>query len=396
MKHYNNTSSDSILNENSQNSKNSIENKHKNQKSKLINPIYDFSYNNTKDKNKRKNLIHENEYKTNNLSNIDGNLNKNNNFIYVRKYLEASEKTIEDKNNNLNIYQFKSLLPKNILKKQQRIFNSQNSKNNNANNNDTTLYKDKFFNDYNTKIFYSSQENFSPPKQKILYEFDENSENNLINIHCGEIYEKDTTSDSEKNKNNKKSIIENLNNDISILNMRIDLLKKHKKEKFLESLKTKVECQKIIDISCLDKLNTNYENDFIKLANEKNNLKVQLLKNESEFLKKWKHNEILENENLEFDIKKIELIKEILNAREKIKNYYKFNSLNNKNYKNSDSDDSIEEQTIKDCSTQDYLETITHKMTSSLVENIQSNRGISNKVTLFHAKFILNNKKLKK
>ena len=393
MKHDNNKYSDIDYNEKTKSNRNNKESRFKHQKPKLINSIYDFSYNNSKEKNRRKNLNNENERKTNKIRNLDSSLNKKNNFIYVRKYLQTNEKSSDDKINNLSIYQFKAFSPNNLNKKKRKFFNSQNSNINSANNNNITLNKDNFLSDYTTKIFYSSQENFSPPQKKILYNFNENN-NNFINIHCGDINEKDTTSDSEKIKNNKKNIIENLNNNISVLEMRIELLKNIKKEKSLESLKSKIECQKLISKGCMDTLNMTFENDFIKLINQKKNLKIQLSKKELDFLKKGKHNEIIANENLEFNIKKIGLIDEILNAKEKIENYYKFHLLNNNDYTNSD--ESIEEQTIKDYSMIDYLETINHKTNSSLVEDNCPNKRVSNQVNLFHAKFILNNKLLKK
>lgn len=392
MKHDNNLFSDINYNEKSKNNKNSNEHKNKHQNQKLINPIYEFSYNNSKEKNRRKNLI-QNECKTNNPRNMCSNLNKNNNFIYVRRYLQTNERTNEDKNNNLSVYQFKAFSPNNLHKKKRKNFNSQNTNGVTTTNNNITLNDENYFTEFNANIFYSSQENFSPP-QKNLYNFNEKINNNLIKVHCYDINEKDTTSDSEKNKNSKKNIIESLNKDIRILDMKIDLFQHHKKIKYLESLKAKIELQKLLSMNYFDRLNLNFENDYIKLINEKNYLKIQLSKNELNFLKKGKHNEIIANENFEFDIKKIALIKEILNAKEKIKSCSKFNLFNNNDYNNSD--DSNEEQTIKDCSMQDYLETINRKTNSSLVEEGRSNPPISNQVNLFHAKFIVDNKKLKK
>ena len=48
MKHDNNLFSDINYNEKSKNNKNSNEHKNKHQNQKLINPIYEFSYNNSK------------------------------------------------------------------------------------------------------------------------------------------------------------------------------------------------------------------------------------------------------------------------------------------------------------------------------------------------------------
>ena len=132
--------------------------------------------------------------------------------------------------------------------------------------------------------------------------------------------------------------------------MNIELLQSKKKNKDLNSIKKKIEYNKIYCNNDLQRLKDNYANNINQHLNQIKYLKMILLKSEEKFITIKKHKNIINKEELDFKIKKMDLIEKIFSLKKKIIDYLSPDSTND-TYR---IDDSYEEKTINDMSLNDY------------------------------------------
>jgi hypothetical protein len=182
--------------------------------------------------------------------------------------------------------------------------------------------------------------------------------------------------------------------------MKIEILQNYKKNKNLKSIKKKIEYNKVYCNNDLQRLKDNYYKNINQHFNQIKYLKMRLLKCEENFLTIDKHKEIIKNEELEFKIKKMDIIEKIILLQKQLYDLMKRESTANDSYH---IDESFEEKTIKDMSFNDYSilrETIgvgsNHSYNSSNNEYFKEQplyeskiiKIKPNEVNMFSAKFI--------
>ena len=210
------------------------------------------------------------------------------------------------------------------------IFNTQIKKTNNLNNSNKM---------YNTKSILSSKK-----KQKInshLFYSPQNSSGSSESI------KEYKTKEIEENKN---KVIRLLSQKINVIEMKIEILQNYKKKKNLNSIKKKIEYNKIYCINDLKRLKDKYYDSIRQNLKFIKYLKIRALKCEDQFLTIKKHKEIINKEELDFKIKKMDLIEKIMLLQKRLYDFLNPESTND-TYLN---DDSYEEQTIKDMSLNEF------------------------------------------
>ena len=345
---------------------------------------------------------------------------KDNNKNNDQDVLEKSEKTkLLNKNvvkSHMDNKYLRPLSPE-PDKKKNKIFNSENFELNNIknnifitkSNNELIFHKIKpISNKLNNRNKINSSKQFLSykQKQKIKNHLYYSTENYCETPFLDE-YKR--IKELEENKNRKIRLTKLLGQKINVATMKIEILQNYKKNKNLNSIRKKIEYNKIYCNNDLQRLKDNYNNNINHHLRIIKYLKIRLIKCE-EFLTNKKHNEIINKEKLKFKLKKMELIEKILFLRKKYNDFLKPDSTTNDTHH---LDDSLEEQTINDMSLNDFSimrETINagincgYHYNNTTYSNFKEDSLYGNKIikikpneiSKFTAKFIKNNKRQKK
>ena len=266
------------------------------------------------------------------------------------------------------------------------------------------LNKSKFFNCIN-KINNSKPILSSSNKQKIRNQLFYSTDNyyGLQNIN-----KENKKKEMEENKNKKIGLIKLLGQKINVVTMKIEILQNFKKNKNLNSIKKKIEYNKIYCNNDLQRLKDNNCNDIKRHLNQIRYLEISLLKCEKQFIPINKHKEIVNKKILLFKIQKMDLIEKIILLRKRLNDFLNPDSTT---YETYHMDESFEEQTINDNSLNDYsilkdtifIRTNYHNFNKNIgnEESLYASKIIkinSNEENIFNSKYIKNikDKKSKK
>ena len=291
-----------------------------------------------------------NNKENNNKNNIDNNeFDLKENSKYVNKNLNKS---------HINNRYFRAYSPY-LDKKQNKMFKSENleSMNNTYKNNtniinyEKMLYiKNKLINDDKIKLNNKKHILSCKKKYNIKSHLYYSTDNCYDNSPFSAFLKHEKKIKEEEKKNKKIALLKSLGQKINTATMNIELLQSKKKNKDLNSIKKKIEYNKIYCNNDLQRLKDNYANNINQHLNQIKYLKMILLKSEENFITINKHKNIINKEELDFKIKKMDLIEKIFSLKKKIIDYLSPDSTND-TYR---IDDSYEEKTINDMSLNDY------------------------------------------
>ena len=343
-------------------------------KSPFINPIPCFQVKNDNSKKqiiKKKGTFSKNlKTQVNFLNNLEINTN-NINDIDNNTDIDKSEKTkILSKNlkkSHINNRYHRRPHSPNFETKDNKIFKSQNFEFVNVNNNMHTnsnintninsneahsqlLFNNK--NQINRNINRNKLNNSKPllscrkknkTKSHLYYSTD-----NFLGIPY--IYDDKKIKEIEEKKN-KIKILKQLGQKINVAMMKIELLQNYKNDKNRKMIKKRIEYNKIYCNNDLQRLKDNYYNKINQHFNQIKYLKMRLLKCEEKFLTINKHKDIISKEELDFKIKKMNIIEKIILLQKRLHDFkHPSTTVNDTHHL----DDSFEDQTIKDVSFNDY------------------------------------------
>jgi len=329
-----------------------------------------------------------------NLSNKkDENKNENELDDYFKDKTKIIDKKLKKSHINNRYFPHSPILER----KKNKLFKSDNENN--------CLINYEFFHDNKKKYFGNLNRNNHKNKtthklkpvfscnqkslinNKIYYSIDNNLVNPIIDKKIKE---------AEEKKSKKLLLMKLLGQKINVVKIRIEILENYKKKKNLNEIKKKIEYNKVLTNNELKRLKEKYFNTVQSHLSQIKFLKMMLLKFEENYMSINKHKNIIENEELLFKNKKMELIEKIIQKQTKIGEMTNPDTKTNDTYHN---DDSFEEQTIKDISFNDFSimkDSVygTHNLNKSyfneesLYENIFNNNIKTNEINLFSAKFI--------
>ena len=324
--------------------------------SPFINPIPCFTVKNDNSKKEisKNGTFFKNMKTQENLNNKENN-NENNKSGVPYNLKEKSKILNKDLNKSLiNNRYFRAYSPY-LDKKQNKLFKSDNLDlfSNNINSTNIINYE-KFINVKNKLINNSDKikiNNTKPIlscKKKYIKNHLYYSTDNCLNSPF--LKEDKIIRENEEKKNKKITLIKLIGQKINTATMKIEILQSYKKNKNLNSIRKKIEYNKVYCNNDLQRLKDNYSNNINHHLNQIKYLKMRLLKSEEQFLTINKHKEILNKEELEFKIKKMDLIEKIISLQKRINDFLNPDSTND-TYR---MDDSFEEKTINDMSLNDY------------------------------------------
>ena len=342
--------------------------------SPFINPIPCFKIKNDNSKKqiiKKKGTFSKNlKTQVNFLNNLEININKSN-HIDNNTDIEKSEKT-KILNKNLkkslinNLYYRRHHSP-NFETKHNKIFKSQNfefvnaktnthtNSNINSNIKNNEVHSQLLFNNknqINRNINRNKLDNSKPllscrkknkTKNHLYFSTD-----NFLGIPY--IYDDKKMKEIEEKKN-KIKILKQLGQKINVAMMKIEILHNYKHNKNIKMIKKRIEYNKIYCNNELQRLKDNYYNKINQYFNQIKYLKMRLLKSEEKFITINKHKDIISKEELDFKIKKMNIIEKIIVLQKRL---YDFKNPNTTVNGTHHLDDSFEDQTIKDVSFNDY------------------------------------------
>ena len=301
---------------------------------------------------------------------INNNINNNRYFRQFSPDYELNPNQINSYNNK-NKYINNKINYEIFLSSKKKLINNINKKKiNNSKNIITGIKKHKFLNH-----LYFSTDNFY--------------ESNLLEEKIAE------------KKEQKKEKIKLLGQKINIATMKIEILQNYKKNKNINTIKKKIEYNKIYCNNDLKRLKDNYYSNINFHLNQIVYMKIKLLKFQESYINIEQHNEEIKKEELNFKINKLELIAKILFLKKKLNDLdSKKTDINNETHL---LDDSFEEKTINDVSFNDFNNLReTMLMGSNLGnlniindKNIAENKIIKmnkHQINFFKAKFFQNGK----
>ena len=289
------------------------------------------------------------------LHNKENNINNSNDIIYISIDKNKREKT---KINNTNFKKthinnrYSKLGQAYFTSKNNKIFNSENIDLNKINNNNEIYYdlflynKKNLITSFNNNILISSKRVLSNKKRKKV-----KKPNHLHYSTDNSYIYQDKKIKELKEIENKKGIVKQLEQKINVAMMKIEILENYKKNKNLNSIRKRIEYNKVYYNNDLQRLKDNYNNSISQHYNQIKYLKMRLLKCQEQFLNINKHKEIINKEELEFKIKKMDIIEKIILLQKRLNDFVNPDSTANDTYI---LDESIEERTIKDMSFNDY------------------------------------------
>ena len=289
------------------------------------------------------------------LHNKENNINNSNDIIYISIDKNKREKA---KINNTNVKKthinnrYSRLGQAYFTSKNNKIFTLENIDLNKINNNNEIYYdlflynKKNLITSFNNNILISSKRVLSNKKRKKV-----KKPNHLHYSTDNSYIYQDKKIKELKEIENKKGIIKQFEQKINVVMMKIEILENYKNNKSLNSIRKKIEYNKVYYNNDLQRLKDNYNNSISQHYNQIKYLKMRLLKCQEQFLNINKHKEIINKEELEFKIKKMDIIEKIILLQKRLNDFVNPDSTANDTYI---LDESIEERTIKDISFNDY------------------------------------------
>ena len=192
----------------------------------------------------------------------------------------------------------------------------------------------------------------------------------------------------EEKKEEKKRQIKSLGQKINVATMKIEILQNYKKNKNINTIKKKIEYNKIYCNNDLKRLQDNYNMNINKLVNQIKFLEIKIIKYQECYITIIKHKEEIKKEELKHKIKKMEYIDKIFSLK-KILNELLISNKNDINNETHNFDDSFEDKTINDMSFNDYNNL---KDTIILGNGVEKNIKVNNNNFVFESKIIKMNK----
>ena len=192
----------------------------------------------------------------------------------------------------------------------------------------------------------------------------------------------------EEKKEEKKRQIKSLGQKINVATMKIEILQNYKKNKNINTIKKKIEYNKIYCNNDLKRLQDNYNMNINKLVNQIKFLEIKLIKYQECYITIIKHKEEIKKEELKHKLKKMEYIDKIFSLK-KILNELLISNKNDINNETHNFDDSFEDKTINDMSFNDYNNL---KDTIILGNGVGKNIKVNNNNFVFESKIIKMNK----
>ena len=192
----------------------------------------------------------------------------------------------------------------------------------------------------------------------------------------------------EEKKEEKKRQIKSLGQKINVVTMKIEILQNYKKNENINTIKKKIEYNKIYCNNDLKRLQDNYNMNINKLVNQIKFLEIKLIKYQECYITIIKHKEEIKKEELKHKIKKMEYIDKIFSLK-KILNELLISNKNDINNETHNFDDSFEDKTINDMSFNDYNNL---KDTIILGNGVGKNIKVNNNNFVFESKIIKMNK----
>ena len=202
----------------------------------------------------------------------------------------------------------------------------------------------------------------------------------------------------EEKKQQKRIAIKLLSQNINVATMKIEILQNYKKNKNINAIRKKIEYNKIYCNNDLKRLKDNYYININFHMNQLKYMKLKLLQCQENYITINKHLEEIKKEELQFKIKKMELIEKILYLKKKLIDKLKPDLNKNENF---NLDDSLEEKTINNISYHEYSilkDTINNNLNNT--KNLKKNdkniiegkiiKMSKQQINFFKAKFISN------
>ena len=189
----------------------------------------------------------------------------------------------------------------------------------------------------------------------------------------------------EEKKEEKKRQIKSLGQKINVATMKIEILQNYKKNKNINTIKKKIEYNKIYCNNDLKRLQDNYNMNINKLVNQIKFLEIKLIKYQECYITIIKHKEEIKKEELKHKIKKMEYIDKIFSLK-KILNELLISNKNDINNETHNFDDSFEDKTINDMSFNDY---------NNLKDTIILGNGVEKKIKVNNNNFVFESKIIK-
>ena len=288
-----------------------------------------ISYNSSNDKKKEKTIILDKNFKNLHL----------NNLIMNNRYFRQYSPNLELKKDQINTYNNKQM-------------NNSNSSNNTSDNNKINyeIYinnKKKFINKINKR------KRINP--KNILTGIKKNKLLNHLYFSTDNFYEKSNIDEKmekiKQQKEQKRIKIKLLSQKINVATMKIEILLNYKKNKNINTIKKKIEYNKIYCNNDLKRIKDNYYLDINNHKNQIKYMKIKLLKFQENYIHINTHREEIKKQELNFKIKKMELIEKILFLKKKLNDKLNPDLIKHEVY---NMDDSFEEKTINDLSFNDF------------------------------------------
>ena len=350
--------------------------------SPMINPVPCFTI--KKENSPKDEISTQNTF----YSNINKSLNINNSYNIIEENKKEKTKIL---NKNLK----KSFL-NNYIKNNNNGFFRQYSPNYQLNENfgNYISNKKKFINNINKKKKVQQKNIITGiKKHKLLshlyFSTDNFYDSNILENKIEKLEEK---------KQQKRIAIKLLSQNINVATMKIEILQNYKKNKNINAIRKKIEYNKIYCNNDLKRLKDNYYININFHMNQLKYMKMKLLQCQENYITINKHSEEIKKEELQFKIKKMELIEKILYLKKKLIDKLKPDLNKNENF---NLDDSLEEKTINNISYHEYSilkDTINNNLNNT--KNLKKNdkniiegkiiKMSKQQINFFKAKFISN------
>ena len=368
--------------------------------SPMINPVPCFTIkkeNSPKDEISTQNTFYSNINKSLNINNSYNIIeeNKKEKTKILNKNLKKSFLNNYIKNNNNGF--FRQYSPNYQLNEKNKLIYYKNKSKlipNKINFGNYISNKKKFINNINKKIKVQQKNIITGiKKHKLLshlyFSTDNFYDSNILEEKIERIEEK---------KQQKRIEIKLLSQNINVATMKIEILQNYKKNKNINAIRKKIEYNKIYCNNDLKRLKDNYYININFHMNQLKYMKLKLLQCQENYITINKHLEEIKKEELQFKIKKMELIEKILYLKKKLIDKLKPDLNKNENF---NLDDSLEEKTINNISYHEYSilkDTINNNLNNT--KNLKKNdkniiegkiiKMSKQQINFFKAKFISN------
>ena len=368
--------------------------------SPMINPVPCFTIkkeNSPKDEISTQNTFYSNINKSLNINNSYNIIeeNKKEKTKILNKNLKKSFLNNYIKNNNNGF--FRQYSPNYQLNEKNKLIYYKNKSKlipNKINFGNYISNKKKFINNINKKKKVQQKNIITGIKKHKLLSHLYFSTDNFYDSNILE----DKIEKLEEKKQQKRIAIKLLSQNINVATMKIEILQNYKKNKNINAIRKKIEYNKIYCNNDLKRLKDNYYININFHMNQLKYMKMKLLQCQENYITINKHSEEIKKEELQFKIKKMELIEKILYLKKKLIDKLKPDLNKNENF---NLDDSLEEKTINNISYHEYSilkDTINNNLNNT--KNLKKNdkniiegkiiKMSKQQINFFKAKFISN------